>query len=603
METESQKWFEVGSRVGKSPEVLKREHESFKKAVAPVISKSENLASTKEELEGQISKIKGDHDGPSRSSTSAAVDAAQDLNAATKARDAYTQERAKGARKAASAVQHGLDAMAKFISAYSSLLETVMSAGGPYGEVGYQTLSILLIVVVNKSKNDERIVDHLTQIQKSIPRLAVWKAIYPNDTMRELVANAYLQVIEFSRAAAKYFTRFWHRVYLAVAPKATIKFDEAATDLYKTLAEINAEAMLGLHDNTSTIKQRVILLQDDAKRGELDRKQLLDQNQKLIAQNEELQQKIDEQIQEANRRDIEEDMKSLTAFQRLLNVDPNTPSTNLTAVKQVLMQVFPNDLHFSSNVPYTGHLQLNRASLEENPSYQQWLKQTKSTLLFLSGYTAYAGRKLKGTHSWLSPAAIYIAEDLTHQGANVAFFSCHPDFDNPRVPGETMLSSLIFQVLQWRPAVLRNKDAEFRHILSTTPQDKRECGLVTLLAALLGEMQDLKTVYLVIDRLDWCRAPDEYDCDRPIDTITNELARLVTEMGSSEMCVKVAIVAETSGGEGNWHSSFLPEREFAKERLFVVREWNQRSLSPRETSVARRPSIWSEGSGAMGVAC
>ncbi|KAK3690380.1 hypothetical protein B0T22DRAFT_515714 [Podospora appendiculata] len=568
METESQK-----CRVGKSAEVLKREHENFKKEVAPVISKDETLASTKEELERQILKIKGDrHNRPSRASTGAV--ATKDLDAATKAHDAYTQERAAGGRMVASAVQRGLDAMAKFIGAYSSLLETVMSAGGPYGEVGYQTLSILLIVVVNKSKNDSRIVDHLTQIQKSIPRLAVWKAIYPNDTMRELVANAYIQVIEFSRAAAKYFTRFWHRVYLAVAPKVTIKFDEAATRLYKILAEINAEAMLGLHDNTSTIKQRVISLHDDAKRGELDRKQLLDQNQKLIAQNEELQQKMDEQIQEANRRDREEDMKALSAFQRLLDVDPHIPATSLTAVKQVLMQVFPNDLHFSSNVPYTGHLQLNRASLEENPAYQQWRKQPRSSLLFLSGYTEYAGRKLKGTHSWLSPAAIYIAEDLTRQNANVAFFSCHPDFENPRVPGAAVLSSLVFQVLQWRPAILRNKDAEFRHILATTPPDKRERGLVILLSAALLEMQDMRAV--------------------PIDTITNELARLVTDLGSSELCVKVAIVAETSGGEGDWHSRFLPEHEFAKDRLLVVREWNQRSLTPRETSVARRPSIWSE---------
>jgi hypothetical protein len=66
-------------------------------------------------------------------------------------------------------------------------------------------------VFVNKTKNDTRLVDHLTKIRKSLPRLDIWKEIYPTDEMRELVANAYLQVIDFSRAAAVYFSRFWRK--------------------------------------------------------------------------------------------------------------------------------------------------------------------------------------------------------------------------------------------------------------------------------------------------------------------------------------------------------------------------------------------------------
>jgi hypothetical protein len=62
---------------------------------------------------------------------------------------------------------------------------------------------------VNKTSNDTNIRDLLDDIRKSFPRLENWPNIYPTETMRSLVATAYEQVTNFSRAAAEYFSRFW----------------------------------------------------------------------------------------------------------------------------------------------------------------------------------------------------------------------------------------------------------------------------------------------------------------------------------------------------------------------------------------------------------
>jgi hypothetical protein len=71
----------------------------------------------------------------------------------------------------------------------------------PYADVGSQ-------VVANKTKNDNKIFDMMDDIRKALPRLESWDGIYPTDGMRDLVANAFSLVVEFSRKAVEYLSRF-----------------------------------------------------------------------------------------------------------------------------------------------------------------------------------------------------------------------------------------------------------------------------------------------------------------------------------------------------------------------------------------------------------
>ncbi|KAK3348691.1 hypothetical protein B0T25DRAFT_569365 [Lasiosphaeria hispida] len=180
-----------------------------------------------------------------------------------------------------------------------------------------------------------------------------------------------------------------------------------------------------------------------------------------------------------------------------------------------------------------------------------------------------------------------LLKGLARQRFKVAFFSCHPNMESTQVPGDTALSSLICQVLRWRPEILRDKDADSRGILTSSHHRSRDM-LIDFLGAVL-EMQDLQTIYLVVDRLDCCQPR--------IDNIVHEFARLITGLESPKLRIKVTIVAETSGGQGDWHWGFLLEHNYAVDRLFIVKQ-NQRRLTNFETSLPRRPSIWANTSAA-----
>lgn len=130
------------SVVGKDAETTKREHEIFKKRAFRALKLKEQrveLAGSREGLQRQLSEITGD----TPFSSSMVV---HEVDSATRAHDAYQHERAKGLKMVASGAQRHLNDFAQFVGAYEGILERVSSAGGPYGEVGYQTLSILLIV-------------------------------------------------------------------------------------------------------------------------------------------------------------------------------------------------------------------------------------------------------------------------------------------------------------------------------------------------------------------------------------------------------------------------------------------------------------------------
>jgi hypothetical protein len=128
---------------------------------------------------------------------------------------------------------------------------------------------------VNKSNNDTKIGDLLEEVQKSFPRLENWPDIYPTPTMRSLVVTAYKQVIEFSRSAAKYFAHFfgeYHpfvlsgkaeysiivRLALGIIAPSSLGINKVAALIHKTMAEINSEAMYGLHGRSQNIETKVV---------------------------------------------------------------------------------------------------------------------------------------------------------------------------------------------------------------------------------------------------------------------------------------------------------------------------------------------------------
>jgi len=67
----------------------------------------------------------------------------------------------------------------------------------------------MIKLCVKKVKNDNQVVELFDELRSSMPRLESWESIYPTDTMQKLVAEAYVQIIDFARKAAEYLSKFW----------------------------------------------------------------------------------------------------------------------------------------------------------------------------------------------------------------------------------------------------------------------------------------------------------------------------------------------------------------------------------------------------------
>lgn len=116
-------------------------HQKFKKRFRRALKLGNvqtKIAETEDELQQQIEditcwdRIRGS--------------AFKSLDEASKAQETYQDQRIQGRKRLGRGVQEFASGLSQFLGAYSSILDIVKGAGGPYGEIGYQTLSILLIV-------------------------------------------------------------------------------------------------------------------------------------------------------------------------------------------------------------------------------------------------------------------------------------------------------------------------------------------------------------------------------------------------------------------------------------------------------------------------
>ncbi|KAJ2986019.1 hypothetical protein NUW58_g5232 [Xylaria curta] len=587
-DTNEPAWFkgdgedEHHPRILQDPEEVKVTHQLFKEGLRRILKKDNSrVASTEAELFAQITQIRNAY----KTTSQDRMAAVQGFNEASRARDMYQKRRQEGTLRFAHRIQAFANGIAEFITAYSGIIELVRGAGGPYGEVGYQTLSILLIVFVNKNDNDTKILEMLNEIRKSLPRLKSWKDIYPTPEMKELVASAYKLVTEFSRAAVQYFARFGRRVLAAVVPTMSSRVDGIAACIHKCLAEINSEAMIGLHIRSQKIQQQI-------QKFSADKEKMLMEIRDLTTENRVLQRKID-------MRWIGDDKRKLEDLEDILGIQviPEGPNTSNVAVcKETLQGVFPNSLPFSPGRHWAAYIQMSPQRLQQCDEFRHWSACKSSCLLFLSGSTEHHGRKLTGfPHSWLSPAAIYIAEDrMRTAGENVAFFSCQLDTTTGKTKAAVIISSVVSQILNWKPEILQERDVEFRRIISeserrhgsnSSEEDLILRGRVSLLKAVLSNMKGIGMIYLVLDRMD--------QCETPINDLMNELSRLLV---SQTVMIKIVVVVETSCGNGNWELNGMNREIYhqVRDRLFIYKNWNQRLLTYQESS-GRHLQTWDNG--------
>lgn len=125
-----------------SPDTVNKEHKDFKNRVRKYLKLPDRaeLASSKDDFEKCLREI-GKEESPELGQL--AID---EFRAAAGTFTTYEEKNRRGLRRANTALQESLCAVSRFVAAYSSIVDAVSKTAGPYAEVGYQTMTVLLIV-------------------------------------------------------------------------------------------------------------------------------------------------------------------------------------------------------------------------------------------------------------------------------------------------------------------------------------------------------------------------------------------------------------------------------------------------------------------------
>lgn len=250
--------------------------------------------------------------------------------------------------------------------------------------------------------------------------------------------------------------------------------------------------------------------------------------------------------------------------------------------------------------------------LDTSKTYKKWQSTENSCILVLRGSTAKEGRSTSYgyTNSWLSPAAVHVAQEATKAGQKIAYYSCHPNIraGGPPCRGKNLLSSIIYQILKDNPTILRSKNQSFRSMVSSEDwQDsKNDQAAVKVMFGLLREilsaMKDLSdqksTMVIVLDRIELC--------DWKLRFLMNALVELVQQHCSTttpphpltskdEFCsvgaitIKILVILDPTS-EDHWDADECLKMEKDKmddgnrtsDATILFQEWNQRALSSLE---------------------
>ncbi|MCJ1385588.1 hypothetical protein MMC17_008711 [Xylographa soralifera] len=541
-------------------------------------------AKTKEELEQQITNYQQDDD-------SLEDRAAAAMNGATQSHDKYETNRKSGGKKVGRRAQLFVKRFADFMQCYSGVIEVLKGAGQMYGIVAYETLSIFLVVVINKGGNDSKIAELLGDLRKSFPQLSDWKKIYPTVSIKTLVAEVYKQVIDFARDASLYFTHFSTRLWRAIGRPPSMGIDNTVGAIRGKLAAVNAEAMIQLHKRTKNIDVTV-------QESHREIKKLKDLNDVLVASYKHLQEDYQAFREEVIERERLEDIQRLELFKDTLKVGRDafvrigsirkevnsfslqisypSPETDITACNEILNRAFRNTSH-SPKSPRIAYVQMSLDLLNTCDEYLRWHNLSQSCLLVLSGRTASDGRSSHGyTNSWLSPATVQVTEQGMKEGRKVAYYFCHPDIRAEAHRAKDVLQSLLYQILEWKPDVLRHKNQAFLSSVRSEawrkPASDKEAinTVLQLLREVLMELKDVGVITIVIDRLDLC--------EEKLFLVMDALVGFIANLMDESCVVKMMVVLDPA--HGYWDAENLEGKN--AERVMLRQDWNQRQLSPLE---------------------
>ncbi|PYI10655.1 hypothetical protein BO78DRAFT_450392 [Aspergillus sclerotiicarbonarius CBS 121057] len=424
------------------------------------------------------------------------------LPTAETAKDKLDERRQHGKKIFSTHAQRFANTFSGFLSSYSQVMTIMSAVDTQFGGVAVQALSILLVVAVNKKKNEDQIEGLLATFKNNFPRLQGLRNIYPTPRMQELIAKVYTDVLTFSQMAVEYYQKSsLERLWQAIAKPPEMGVKIAADGIVAELAEVKEERDYLLNQRVYNLEQRVASLTTMAEDG---------QKQTTAIEG-----------------------KVSTIGRDIVQMQQNESQDLLASLRQALV---PDDFSHEQHIKdYQSQLQARFRygcainDLASNESYQCWRQSDKSRTLILRGRTAQTNTAL----SWLSSAAVELVNTLqTEEGSGmVAYYFCRREgMEDDHM--HTAIARMVYQLFRTRPAMLKDRRTYqgWVDLLESTKWQKKD--LKTACKLFVSVLDQLDRVYLILDRPETCKAGDP------------GLSRILEESQRSACILKTFVVVD-----------------------------------------------------------
>ncbi|KAI9666538.1 MAG: hypothetical protein M1821_004474 [Bathelium mastoideum] len=433
-----------------------------------------------------------------------------------------------------------------YLEAYSGIIEIMNGADQQYGGVAYATISLFLIIAVNKDRKEKRIDELLRALQREFIRVQTVKQVHGTPTMQGLICDAFIESIMFLRWATRYYAQpSWVRVMEAITRPPKVELDQSTAKIACAVVEIEKE-------RDTLDSKRLFEVQSelgDVRRTVDDMRLRVEGTQnKSGLKHSDL----------ANRSvtDIEarDEGALLNRLKELIEPPVEDRAGRLAEYQRALDGAFQNMRRFS---PFEMQV------LEDQKAYQIWSRNFPSSLLLLYGET----RAHAGHCCWLSPALFSVVGQAQSQGKIVAWFCCQKDATlNDSVSITTIVRDLVDQLLEQSRSQLR-KQAWYEEILPYAKTVSNGTPDLSVLFALLQKVsQAFSEVLLVIDRSDLVRGET-----------WNWLQHFVSAIKNSSQTLRVLLIASSNGNtepNGKLESQVFGDLEAELHHRFLKLELN-----------------------------
>ena len=218
-----------------------------------------------------------------------------------------------------------------------------------------------------------------------------------------------------------------------------------------------------------------------------------------------------------------EERKLLAVLRPYLLPDTYDPNDVLNRYSSEVRQSFRNP----------GRLTLmNVDQFMQEAVFKQWENSRKSCMILLQGRTAITSPD----YSWLSPVTFRLIDMYRAQSCLVIFHCCHDRvFMEQDTPVYPVLSSLVYQVLDARSAILRDQQ-RFKELRGKFSDRSWRANSAKAAFTVFSELlESFPKVYILLDRVDRIKGdPDSF------------MDPLVNLVKWSKSLIKVLIMASSN---------------------------------------------------------